>query len=161
MQLKTGGIRIDSLQYINLYQIMKRLIKNTLVLVTILGIFYACNPNDTNNTPTADPRDKFVGNWSCNEYSHLNHSNSTFPVTISLDPGNSSQILIANIYQLGASQKAYGIVANTYVNIPNQSVNSCSIKGSGTINSNSNQINWNYYVTSGSDIDTCTAVYTK
>jgi hypothetical protein len=138
---------------------MKKIILNTVVVISLFGFFYACTP-DKPPQPTGDPRDKFVGNWSCNESSHL-YGSHTFYVSITLDPSNSSQILMANFYQLGSGQKAYGIVANNYVNIPSQTVSGCSVRGSGNMNSSGNQISWNYYINDGADIDTCTAVYNK
>jgi len=124
-------------------------------------LIYACNPNDTNNiTPTGDPRANFVGTWSCNETSHLNGS-SAFSVGITLNQNNTAQVLLSNFYQIGTSQSIYGIVANNNVTVPGQTVNTLNIRGSGNINSSHNQITWNYYVNTGADIDTCSAVFSK
>jgi hypothetical protein len=139
--------------------IMKKLFRSLILIASVVSVFYACNPNDTPE-PTGDPRDKFVGSWSCVENSHLN-GNSTFSVTVSLNPNNSSQILLANFYQIGTSQKVYGIVANNNVTVPSQTINSLSVRGSGNITANNTKINWNYYVDDGADIDTCSAVYSK
>jgi hypothetical protein len=141
---------------------MKKIIKYTFVLLTLASVFFSCNPDDTNNTPqpNVDPRDKFVGSWLCNEHSHQ-MGNSSFTVPISKDINNSSQIALANFYQLGSSQKVYGVVTNNTVTISNQTVSGKSVRGSGTITNNNNTINWNYYVDDGADIDTCTAVFTK
>ena len=148
------------LEFSNYY--MQKTIKYIFVLCTLASIFFSCNPDDTNDTPpqTEDSRDKFVGSWLCNENSHQ-MGTSSFTVPISLDPNNSSQIYLANFYQLGSSQKVYGVVANNSVTIPNQTVSSKSVRGSGTITNNNTRINWNYYVNDGADIDTCTAVFSK
>ena len=139
--------------------IMKKIFPYTLILGALISILYSCNPNDNNST-SSDPRDNYTGNWNCSEVSHLNGS-SAFTVTISLNPNNSSQIYLANFYHLGTNQKVYGIVANTNVTIPQQTVNSIKISGSGTLTNNNTKINWNYYANDGADIDTCTAVYSK
>ena len=138
---------------------MKKTFRYAIIAATLFMVFYACNPNDPNNNPqpTADPRDKFVGSWSCSEVSHQNGS-STFTVPISLNANNSSQLLLGNFYQMG---QVYGVVAGTNVTVPSQSVSSCNIWGSGNITNNNTRINWNYYVDTGADIDTCTAVCNK
>jgi len=138
---------------------MKKIFRATIIVALLLSIFYACNPNDPNNNPqpTADPRDKFVGSWSCTEISHLNGT-STFTVPISLNATNSSQILFGNFYQIG---QVYGVVAGNNVTVPSQSVSNCNIRGTGTITNNNTRINWNYNVNDGADTDTCTAVYNK
>lgn len=142
---------------------MKKTIRYTFVLFTLAIIFFSCNPDDPNDNPqpTEDPRDKFVGSWLCNENSSQFGQINPFYVTITLNQSNSSQIYLANFYQLGSGQKVYGVVTNNTVTIPSQTVSSKSVSGSGTITNNNNTINWNYYVNDGADIDTCTAVYTK
>lgn len=140
---------------------MKKIFRTTIITAIFASFIIACNPNDSNNNPdNTDPRDKFVGSWLCNENSHLN-GNSSFTVTASLNPNNSSQILFANFYQLGTSQKVYGIVAGSNVTVPSQTLSSVTVRGSGNITNNDTKINWNYYVDDGADIDTCTAVYSK
>ena len=142
---------------------MKKVTKFILIIFVFISFFISCNPDDTNDTPqpTEDPRDKFTGSWTCNENSHLN-GNSSFTVNITLNPNNSSQIYLANFYQTGTNQKIYGIVTNSSITIPDQAVGTFpSLKGSGTITNNNTKINCNYYVNDGSDIDTCTAVFSK
>ncbi|NTW33189.1 MAG: hypothetical protein HGB12_11295 [Bacteroidetes bacterium] len=138
------------------------LIYATLIL-TLSITLYSCQPDNNSNTPqpTGDTRDKFVDTWSCQEQSKLN-GNSSFMVNISLNSNNSSQINISNFYQLGASYKVYGIVADNSVTLPNQTVNGFTVKsGSGNITNNNNQITWNYVIDDGADLDTCTAVFSK
>jgi len=139
---------------------MKKTYRYTLFLAVLIGFLASCTKNDDNNNNinNDDPRTNFVGTWLCAENSHLNGT-SSYTVIISLDQSNSAQILLANFY--GTNQKVYGVVANTNVTVPSQSVGGKSARGSGTLISNSTKINWNYYVTVGGDIDTCSAVYTK
>jgi len=140
-------------------QIMKKIFRYSIFIGIFVMLLYSCNSNDS-NTSSSDPRDNFTANWTCAEQSHLNGS-SSFTVSISLNPNNSSQIYLANFYHFGTNQKVYGIVANTNVTIPQQTVNGIKISGSGNLINNNSKINWNYYANDGADIDTCTAVYTK
>ncbi len=138
---------------------MKKTFRYIFILASLTSLLVSCDPDD-NPPDDTDPRDKFVGSWSCNENSHQ-MGTSTFTVTISLNSGNSSQIYVANFYQLGTSQKVYAVVAGDNATIPDQSVSGVSVKGSGSITSSNTKIDWNYYVNDGADIDTCTAVFTK
>ena len=141
---------------------MKKIFRYSLILASFVSLFLSCNPDDNNNDPQPvdDPRDKFVGTWHCSENSHQNGA-SNFIVTASLNSGNSSQIYLANFYQLGTGQKVYGVVANTNVTVPSQTVSGVTINGSGNMTDNNTKISWNYYVNDGADIDTCTAVFSK
>lgn len=139
---------------------MKKTFRYLLLLSAITSFLISCDPDGTNPPDDTDPRDKFVGSWSCSENSNQ-MGTSTFTVNISLNTGNSSQIHCANFYQLGTSQKVYAVVAGDNATIPSQSVSGVSVRGSGSIASNNTKINWNYYVDDGADIDTCTAVFTK
>jgi len=139
---------------------------NILIMIFLVAVFSltSCEPDkdeNDNNTSYNDTRDKFVGSWNCVENSSQFGQN-TYNVTISLNPNNSSEILIANIYHLGFDEKAYAIVNNISVTIPFQYVcnNTNTIKGNGLLSGN-NKINWTYYVDDGADIDTCIAVYTR
>ena len=140
---------------------MKKSIKYVLGVFTIMSLLTSCDPNDPNNNPQPidDPRDNYVGSWLCNEHSNLN-GNSSFSVTISLNPNNSTQIHLLNFYQL-SGQQVYGVVTSNSVTIPSQQITNFNVKGTGTISNNYTKIDWNYYVNDGSDIDTCTAVFTK
>ncbi|HNW97502.1 MAG TPA: hypothetical protein PKK00_03705 [Bacteroidales bacterium] len=139
---------------------MKKLFIYTLIISSFVGLLVSCDPND-NNDDTTDPRDKFVGNWTCNENSNQNVS-SSFTVAITLNSGNSSQIYLSNFYHLGTSQKVYAVVAGDNANIPEQTVSGFTIKsGSGSIYNSNTKISWKYNVSDGADIDTCTAEFTK
>jgi hypothetical protein len=136
---------------------MKKTFRYTFILATVLSLIYSCNNNDNNTTPTEDPRDKFVGTWAVNETSTQNN-NTAYTATISLNSGNSAQIFINNFY---GSLQVYGVVANLSVTLPQQTVNNFKIHGSGNMINNNTKINWTYWVDTGADIDTCTAVYSK
>jgi hypothetical protein len=141
---------------------MKKTFQYLIIIASIMCLQADCNTGDPpDNT---DPRDKFVGNWTCNETSSLNKGkgSSSFTVTISLSTTNTSQINLANFYGMGTSKQVYAVVAGDNATIPDQSAGGFpSIKGSGSISSNNTKIDWSYYVNDGADIDTCTAVYNK
>jgi len=142
---------------------MKKNIFYIIIIFSLSTTLYSCGPGPDNDDPQpiGDAREKFVEQWTCSEQSKLNGA-SSFTVTISLNSSNSTQIYLTNFYQLGGSQKVYGIVTDNSVTLANQTVNGILVKsGNGTITSNNNQINWNYRMDDGADIDTCTAVFTK
>jgi hypothetical protein len=138
---------------------MKKAIRYALMFLATTSLFYSCAPDD-GDPQNGDSRDKFVGSWICSENSHQ-MGTSSFTVTISLNPANTYQILLANFYQLGASQKVVATVAGSSVTVASQQVSGVSVRGSGSITNNDTKINWNYYVDDGADIDTCSAVFTK
>jgi len=130
------------------------------ILVSFVG---SCTPDEDgdNGNTYVDPRDKFTGSWKCTEMSRQ-FGSQTYNVNISLNPQNSTEILIANIYHFGYDEKARAITSNNSATIPLQPIcnNTNNIRGSGMFSGN-NQINWTYYVDDGADIDTCNAVYTR
>lgn len=139
--------------------VMKKTIRYLIFLAAFTGFLVSCDPND-NSPDDTDPRDKFVGNWTCNENSTQNGS-STFTVNISLNSGNSTQIYIANLYALGTSNKVYAVVAGDNATIPQQNIGSYTANGSGSMYSNDTKIDFDYYMNDGADKDTCSAVFTK
>lgn len=160
MQTKSGMIFDRPLSTI-IFPVMKKNIIYPFIAVAVLIFINSCGPGpDPGPEPTADPRDKFTGNWNCSETSNLN-GNSTFQVTISLSSTNTAQILFANFNHLGTTPKIYGVVASNYVEIPAQTVNSLDVRGSGNYNTSDSKIYWNYYIDDGADIDTCQATFTK
>ncbi len=143
---------------------MKKTFRYLFILASLTGFLVSCNPNDNNPNDNTDARDKFVGNWTCGETSSQSKGKgfSSFTVAITLNSVNSSQIYLSNFYGMGNSQKVYAVVAGDNANIPDQSAGGFpSIKGSGSITSSNTKIDWNYYVSDGADIDSCTAVFTK
>lgn len=139
---------------------MKKIFRYLFVLAFLTSILVSCDPDDNNPPDNTDARDKFVGSWTCVENSSQNGT-STFTVTISLNSGNSTQIYLANLYQLGTSQKFYAVIAGNSATIPSQTLNNFTINGSGTMSSTNTKIDWSYNVNDGADIDNCTAVFSK
>jgi hypothetical protein len=114
----------------------------------------SCNKSD-NPPDNTDVRTKFVADWSCVEQGGM-----TYPVSISLDSNNSSQVLIGNFHFFGSGIKATAIATSNALTIPTQEICSNTVHGSGTL-VNSNKINMLYYVNNHSTIDTVSATYTK
>jgi hypothetical protein len=132
-----------------------------LFVITSISII-SCNKDDANNDPqpVTDPRDQYTGNWTCTEVSQLYPSQTPFSVGISLSTTNSSQILISNFYHFGTTESAIAVVTDNTLAIPQQTICSMAIHGSGTMET-STKITLNYYVNDAADIDTVSASYIK
>jgi hypothetical protein len=133
---------------------MKTTIKilSALFVLSML-VFAACE--DPNGPDEGDVREKYVATWTCTEQGGM-----TYPVTISLDANNSSQVLIANFHYLGNTEKAYAIATTNNLTLPTQDVCGNTINGSGTLVTAS-KITLKYYVDNQTTIDTVDATYTK
>jgi hypothetical protein len=134
---------------------MKNILKFMLAASFIsLVTLNSCDPNGDND-PDVDVRTKFVSDWSCVE-----QGGPAYPVTISLDPNNSAQVLINNFHLLGVSEKAYAIATTSTLTIPSQEIANNTVNGSGTLVSE-NKINLTYTVNDHSQTETFNATYTK
>jgi|AntRauTorckE6833_2_1112554.scaffolds.fasta_scaffold00314_15 hypothetical protein len=119
----------------------------SLFLITSLFIFSGCEETGDVN-PDQDPRDAFVGEWSCNE---VPAKRSSYRVNIQHDSGNSSQVLLFNFGLLGNSVSAYGIVAGDNVSVPLQDVDDVwSVSGQGEM-VDDETIEWTYTLDDGAD----------
>lgn len=124
-----------------------------LIVIVFVGL-NSCDKT-SNDPPSTDTRAQYVGSWTCTESALVN-----YPVTITLDTSNSSQILIHNFHLLGTTSKAYAIATQNNLTLPTQAILSYTIHGSGDL-VNGNKITMKYYVNNLTDIDTINAVYTK
>ena len=139
---------------------MEKFIKKLLFASVIIVLtFYACNPDE--EEPFVDPRDNYVGSWLAEETSTLYPNPITFTVNITLNPSNSTEVLISNFYHLGNADedKVSAKATKSSLTIQSQSVCNLTIYGSGSLSGNT--INLTYYVNDGADIDEVAAVYTK
>lgn len=145
-----------------IHKAMKTIVKYFFIFVLFSSFLTSCEPETSapEDTPDVDPRDKFVGNWVCTETSKQN-GQQTFTVGITLNPSNSSQVLISNFYLFGADEKANALITGNTITIPTQVFCSHTISGSGFIDNSKTIINWDYYVNDGQQTDTCTAIYKK
>jgi hypothetical protein len=134
---------------------MKKLSK-LLIAAALLSLVGLSSCDNSVNPPNeTDVRAKYVASWSCVEAGGM-----TYPVTITLDPNNSTQVLIGNFHFFGSSVNAAAIATSNALTLASQEICSNTIHGSGTL-VNSNKINMKYYVNNHTTIDTITATYTK
>ncbi len=139
---------------------MKKLhLFSTAVILFSLLLVSSCKKEEPTPSTPADPRDQYVGSWTCNETSQLNGSTS-FTIHINKSGSNSAQVLIENFYNLGFSNTAAVTVNSTSLTIPQQTYSGNQISGSGTLTS-STTISLTYTVFDGSNTDHCTASCVK
>lgn len=129
---------------------------NKLLLLTLVLVMSACTlDEDLDPLDPGDDRDKFTGSWI---FSETIIRSTSYQVTISNDPSNSSQVRLSNLGNIGGS--AYGIVTSSRITVPSQEVSGMVLEGSGTLTSE-NEMEWEYTVTADGNQDVCTAVATK
>lgn len=131
------------------------------VFLLLIGLmtmnFTACIPIDEDVDPT-DPVAKFLGTWKVSE--SCNRSN--YSVYISVDPGNSAQVLLENFGNPGASyDAAVGLVVSNTIHVSSQTIGEgWTINGKGTYQSDGT-IYWDYtLIIPPSQLD-CTATFSK
>jgi hypothetical protein len=134
-----------------------------LVSILFLTGFYACELDDTNGL-SSDPRDKYVGTWTCNETPASLKLLFTYPVEMVKDTTIESNILLKNFGFIGFDEKPpYGILSGSSISVPQQQVcydNSITVYGEGTI-VDVKTINWSYTIKVGGDKNSYNAVFTK
>lgn len=91
------------------------------------GLLFIQSCSTTDDTSDADPREKFSGIWKVREESASGVQNYSSSVT--LDPNNTSKIIIGNIYNVNASVKA--AVAGNLIYLDETYVSNFLISGSG------------------------------
>lgn len=123
-----------------------------LAVILMAAFIQSCVPEDTITPDTGDDRDKFTGTWLVIENSKKSSLSVTYTVVISLDPSNSSQVLLSNFGNPGSgSDPAYGIVTTSSINVPSQSTSTdWIVDGTGTL-ANSTTMSWTYSITAGGD----------
>jgi len=133
------------------------------IILIVLLAFPACEIDTEDDDPYIDddPRDAITGEWVCNETPVARFS---YPVVISEDPANSSQVLISNFGFIGEDEKPpYAILAGNTLSIPVQNIgndNSVEVEGFGQIK-NDNEIIWDYTLRIGGDANDYNAVYSR
>ena len=127
------------------------------ILVVIIG-FLSCNPNDDNMVDPVDDRDKFFGSWTVSESCFK----ANYTVTISADPGNSAQVLLANFGNPGPNYSAaIGLVAGSKIYVTNQVIgDGWTINGTGNLQG-SNRIAWTYTLVIAGNSLNCSSEFIK
>jgi hypothetical protein len=132
-----------------------------LLISALVSILYSgCEPVDENTS--GDIRDPYVGEWQFIE-SFKSTEGQSYIVTISLDPVNSSQIIIGNLGNPGSQNiTVKGIVTSNQVVVSSQSMgNGWLIEGTGNFsNVSKTTMAWTYTITAGGNKDAYTATAT-
>lgn len=133
-------------------------LKKLLAYLLMAILLVSCDDSDDNNpSPPPDARDKFIASWNVND--QCNKGN--YVVSISVDPGNSAQVLINNFANSGASQPDTAIVAGNNIVIPAQSNSEgWLISGNGDYNVDGT-ISWVFTLVISGYQESCTATYSK
>lgn len=127
-------------------------------LPLLIALLMSSCTDDNDPIDLADDRDAFIGNWNVTETC----SKDAYTVTITKDPGNSSQVLISNFWHVPFCQDlAYAIIAGKSMVLPQQSFCSNSFDVNGSGNLNKDKVTLNYTVSDGADEYKCTAFYEK
>jgi hypothetical protein len=137
---------------------MRKNIFKIIVLIVLVASFDACQ-KDSENDPSVPDRDKFLGTWSTHSVGS-NPSSLDFTMTITAGSSSASQVLIKNFENEGSSTTTTAEISGSSISIPQQVVNSDTIQGNGTYNSN-NTITLNYTMRDGQTVDNRTATAHK
>jgi hypothetical protein len=143
---------------------MKTILSLSLFVSTlVILIVSACEPVD-GDPVSDDPRDAYVGEWQFIE-SFKSTEGQSYLVTITKDPSNSSQILLANFGNPGSNDiYAVGLVTASQVVISQQKLVNSSwvVQGAGSFsNVSKTAMNWAFSITAGGSKDDYTATATK
>jgi hypothetical protein len=134
-----------------------------LILLFISGLmltFVSCE-DDQFDDPFADPVDKFLGTWKCNEQEIPPDGLWVYDVVITRNPQNSSEILISNFNLQGSSERARALIAGNSLTIPTQLMcdDTIEIKGSGSFSNG--EVSLSYTTLDGADLKSFSAKYFK
>ena len=143
---------------------MKTILSLSLFVSTLIILFIsACEPVD-GDPVSDDPRDAYVGEWQFIE-SFKSTEGQSYLVTITKDPSNSSQILLANFGNPGSNDiYAVGLVTTSQVVISQQKLVNSSwvVQGAGSFsNVSKTAMNWEFTNTIGGDKEDHSATATK
>jgi hypothetical protein len=134
--------------------------KKILLLALSFVFLTACELEETEEI--TDVRDRFIGEWVCEEVSNVNGSRN-FTVTIAYDESDASNILIQNFYQMGIAISSVGTISTTNeqaISISPQDVDGLLVQGSGVLESDV-QIDFEYTVDDGVELDSVQSVFIK
>jgi hypothetical protein len=135
---------------------MKLLTRITLFLsiISFAGILVSCEPDTSTTNDPNDPRNAYVGVWQFTEIGMKSGKSITqsYIVSISLDPDNSSQVMLNNFGNPGVSERdVFGLVTtNQLVVSPQILENEWTVEGSGKL-IGTDKMTWTYAITAGGD----------
>ena|ERR1700741_4300497 len=140
--------------------INRKFLTRLIAASAITAFVFSCKPDPKEEPTPTDPKQRFIGSWSCAEHSVTDGSNSNYVVHI-VD-STADNVLIESFYGLGFNKKAKAKISGDNINITiPQSVNGYSIIRSTGHLDNSSTITMMYVVNAGSGNDSCTATLTK
>lgn len=130
------------------------------IFFTVLSGFLLTGCDPLAEDPSGDDlRDPFIGVWQFVESTKSTEAQS-YIVTISKDPGNSSQVILENFGNPGtAAVSVTGLVTSNQVVISSQNLdNGWTIEGTGKItNVAKTAMSWTYSIIAGGDKEYYTA----
>jgi hypothetical protein len=133
---------------------MKTVLKiSSIVSMILLAGLFACNPDD--GGVDSDMRVKYTGDWTATESGGI-----SYPVTITLDASNSTQVLLYNFHYFGQNEKAYAIATASALTFPSQVICGNTINGSATYVSSS-KITLQYNVNDQANNTAFSVTYSK
>lgn len=125
----------------------------SILFLAILTLFASCVPDS--DSPTDDPVEKFTGDWQVSDLP----ARINYEVSIQKDPGHASYVLLQNFADMGGS--ASGLVVGNHIIIEKQDVgNGFFSTGSGTYHSKY-ELEFEFTLDDGIDIESRKAVYTR
>ena len=106
-----------------------------LALIGGLLLLQSCASDDNAdpNIPGSD-RDKYLGNWLCTE-TYAGQAPTTFTITIQ-KKGDVDSVLVYNFNNIGAPFYAIWLISGNSITIPNQSIESIQVSGTGFYDNN-------------------------
>jgi hypothetical protein len=131
------------------------MIKRVLAFLIPLTLLMACEPDNSGNN-ILTPAD-FLGPYVCKETSQL-YGLSTYNVTC-VSGFNPGEIVIRNFYNNGLDIRVE--LDGLDLTIPSQTESGFTIDGDGSSQANAFEFNLSYLVDDGSDIDNCSAIFTR
>lgn len=129
-----------------------------IVVLALLVFVVSCQKDDNSLTPK-EARDRFVGNWLCEETSPSSGT-TTYDVRIKASSTDDTRVDIENFAFTGPQAITYGYVNGNDLDIPGQVVSGFSLQGSGEM-PGSTTINMQYSVDDGSGPEDISAVFTR
>jgi hypothetical protein len=141
---------------------MKRILIKLSAVLLVAGYFFSCKPDEKDPEPTpTDPKQRFIGSWTCNEHSVTDGTNSSYTMHI-VDSSGGSYVIIESFYNQGFNRKAKATISGDNMSITaNYNVNGLLIKNFYGHMDNSSTITMRYTMDDGTSLDSCTANVVK
>jgi len=129
-----------------------------LLLFGIMISFTACEETTDILPDNSDPRDKFIGEWTCSE---TELKTKDYPVTIEKNPENSAQVVLQNFALLGTDAFPHAYIIGDKITLPQQPVKGVTIINASGELVDEEKIEWTYTLNDGADEEKFAATYTK